>query len=378
MSQQVQTASSIPSIDEIGISRESLTALSKPVSPLPVARREGEEALDDWLLRLPQANETQVIAKSFEPHSAGSPLPDVQAIMYQLLRETGSANILEIGTLFAGSTHVLARAAHAVGNGTVVTIDPFGGDRVPAILQELPTELSGMVHFYPYNSMELFLKNLQAQIEFDAVFIDGDHSYAGAHFDLFSAAQCVKPNGLIVMDNTNESGVTHAALEFIERFPNWRVLGVSSNDIERGYEMKNGILQSLGTAQLYMIKPAGTSLGKFPLKFHVNPPNCTGGNELRLHLTSPSVPGKLDFRGQLLARHHDFHLTGTGVERYLRLGTHVVEKGLSNIRIPVEPVRFEADSSNHNFELVLEFQFIADTAGEALELDGEPELQFSN
>ena len=135
-----------------------------------------------------------------------------------------------------------------------------------------------MVHFYPYNSMELFLKNLQAQIEFDAVFIDGDHSYAGAHFDLFSAAQCVKPKGLIVMDNTNESGVTYAALEFIERFPNWQVLGVSSEDIERGYEMKNGILQSLGTAQLYMIKPAGTSLGKFPLKFHVNPPNCTGGN----------------------------------------------------------------------------------------------------
>ena len=377
MSQQVQVESSIPTIDEIGVSRESLTALSRPVSPLPVVTRDAGESLNDWLLRLPGASETQVIAKSFEPHSAGSPLPDVQAIMYQLLLETESANILEIGTLFAGSTHVLARAAHAAGNGTVVTIDPFGGERVPAIVQEMPSELSRLVHFYPYNSMELFLQNLQAQIEFDAIFIDGDHSYAGAHFDLFSAAQCVKPNGLIVMDNTNESGVTYAALEFIERFPNWQVLGLSREDVERGYEMKNGILQSIGTAQLYMIKPSGTSLGKFPLKFHVNPPSCAGGDELLLKLTSPSVAGILDFRGQLLARHHEFHLTGTGVERYLRIGSHVVESGLINIRIPVDPVRFEADSSDHNFELILDFQFISEEAGQTLELDGEPEFRFA-
>ena len=377
MSQQAQIEPSIPTIDEIGISRESLTALSRPISPLPVVTRDAGETLNDWILRLPGASETQVIAKSFEPHSAGSPLPDVQAIMYQLLLETGSANILEIGTLFAGSTHVLARAAHAVGNGTVVTIDPFGGERVPAILQEMPAELLSKVHFYPYSSMELFLKNQQARIEFDAVFIDGDHSYAGAHFDVFSAAQCVKPNGLIVMDNTNESGVTYAALDFIERFPSWQVLGVSKEDIERGYELKNGILQSIGTAQLYMIKPFGTTLGKFPLKFHVNPPSCDGGDELLLTLTSQSVAGMLDFRGQLLARHHDFHLTGTGVERYLRLGSHVVEPGLINIRIPVDPVRFAADSSDHNFELVLDFQFIAEEAGQTLELDGEPEFRFA-
>ena len=253
MSQQMQAEPPISKVDEIGISPESLIALSRPISPFPVVNRDAGESLNEWLLRLPSANETNVIAKNFEPHSSGSPLPSVQAIMYQLLVERRSSNILEIGTLFGGSTHVLARAAHAVGNGLVVTIDPFGGDRAPAILRELPGELSKLVHFYPYNSMELFLQNLQAKIEFDAVFIDGDHSYAGAHFDLFSAAQCLKPNGLIIMDNTNESGVTFAALDFLERFPNWQALGVDSEGIKRAYDLDKGVLRSINAHQLMLL-----------------------------------------------------------------------------------------------------------------------------
>ena len=174
MSQQVQTEPSIPAIEEIGISRESLPALSRPASPLPIVERADGESLNDWLFKLPGADETKIVADSFGPHSLGSPLPNVQAIMYQLLVETRSAHILEIGTYFAGSTHVLARAANATGDGMVVTIDPFGQDRVPAILQDMPRELSSLVHFYPYNSMELFLQNMQAQLEFDAVFVESD------------------------------------------------------------------------------------------------------------------------------------------------------------------------------------------------------------
>ena len=377
MSQQVQIESSTPTIEEVGISRESLTALSRPVSTLPVMKRDAGVSLNDWAARLRRADETKVIAEYFGPHSSGSPLPDVQAIMYQLLVETGSSNILEIGTLFGGSTHVLARAAHATGSGLVVTIDPFGGHRVPAILQELPSDLSNLIHFYPYNSMELFLQNLQAQIEFDAVFIDGDHSYAGAHFDLFSAAQCLKPNGLIVMDNANESGVTYAALEFLERFPNWQVLGLDGEDIARGYDLGDGILQSFGTNQLYVVRPSGGSLGTFPLKFCRRMPSCDGGDEILLRLTCPSVAGRLVFRGQFMAMPHEAHKSGAGGEHYLRLESHIVENGLIYIRVPVKPVRFEVDQSDHNFENIMEFQFIANDAGGMLEFEGEPEFHFS-
>ena len=378
MSQQVQIEPSIPTIDEVGISRESLTALSRPVLPLPIVNRDTGESLNDWALRLPTAIETKVIAERFGPHSQGSPLPNVQSIMYQLLMETGSAHILEIGTLFAGSTHVLARAAHATGNGMVVTIDPFGQDRVPAILQEMPRELSNLVHFYPYNSMELFLQNLQAQLEFDAVFIEGDHSYAGAHFDVFSAAQCVKPNGLIIMDNTNESGVTFAALEFLERFPNWQVLCVDEGDLKAAHELEGRLLQSLGTDQLYLIRPSGKSLGVFPLKYSISVPMSEGGNEVLLQLAAPSVAGKLNFRGQFIATHHEYHKTGGGGEYHARMESCVVESGQTCIRIPIELVNFEVDRSNHNFQQIMEVQFIAEQPNNVLELDGDPELHFSN
>ena len=384
MSQQAQIEPSIPTIDEIGISRESLTALSRPISPLPIVKRDAGESLDGWLLRLPDAEETQVIANSFEPHSWGSPLPTVQAIMYQLLVETKSSSILEIGTLFGGSTHVLARAAHAMGNnGVVVTIDPFGGHRVPAILRELPGSLSELVHFFPYSSMELFLQNQNAQMEFDAVFIDGDHNHEGALFDVFSAAQCLKPNGVIVMDNTNDYGVTLAALEFIRHFPNWQVLGVDGKDVERGFDLDGGLLQSvsteaLETAQLYLVRPSGKSLGTFPLKFRAEVPSSyEGKDELLLHLVTPSVAGRLIFRGHFNAVHLEFHKTGTAGEHQSRGGSHSVESGLTCIRISIDPVCFDIDRSAHYFDHTLEFQFIADDAGKALELDGEPEFRLS-
>ena len=378
MSQQVQTEPSIPAIEEIGISRESLPALSRPASPLPIVERADGESLNDWLFKLPGADETKIVADSFGPHSLGSPLPNVQAIMYQLLVETRSAHILEIGTYFAGSTHVLARAANATGDGMVVTIDPFGQDRVPAILQDMPRELSSLVHFYPYNSMELFLQNMQAQLEFDAVFVDGDHSYAGAHFDIFSAAHCVKPNGLIIMDNTNESGVTFAALEFLERFPNWKVLCVGDDELKSAHELEGRLLQSLGTGQLYLIAPSGRSLGKFPLKFCRRMPSCQGGDEVLLQLTSPSVSGRIVFRGQFIAMPHQAHITGAEGEHYLRTNSCAVESGATSIRIPIESVQFKADPTEHNGEHIVELQFIADQPNEALELDCEPELRFSN
>ena len=377
MSQQTQEPHSTTTSAEFEDIRDSSKSLSRAVAPLPLVERGVDEALNDWILRLPSAPETEAIADQFGPHGQGSPMPNVQAVMYQLLVETQSAHILEIGTLFAGSTHVLARAAHAVGDGMVVTIDPFGGERVPTILRQMPIELRERIHFYPYNSMELFLNNLQAQIEFDAIFVDGDHGYPGAHFDLFSAAQCVKPNGLIIMDNTNESGVTFAALEFLERFPNWQVLGVDAKDIEGAYDLEGRILQSLGTGQLYLIRPSGKALGRFPLKYTTKVPMCLGGDEIVMWLASPSVSGKLTFRGQFIATHHDYHLTGDGGEYHARRESYFVEGGKSCVRIPVDPVAFDVDPTNHNFEHIMEFQFIPDQPGRALELEGDPELCFS-
>ena len=61
-----------------------------------------------------------------------------RAFLYQTVKAMQARFVIEIGTYYAGTTEVLARAMHANGAGHVMTIDPYGGQRVPAILEAWP------------------------------------------------------------------------------------------------------------------------------------------------------------------------------------------------------------------------------------------------
>ena len=64
--------------------------------------------------------------------------------------------VVEIGTYYAGTTEVLARAMHANGAGHVMTIDPYGGQRVPAIFEAWPPEPRTVTTYAAVDSMGLF------------------------------------------------------------------------------------------------------------------------------------------------------------------------------------------------------------------------------
>jgi predicted O-methyltransferase YrrM len=159
------------------------------------------------------------VRKSQGGNTEGSPPPEHQAILYQLIRELRPKTVLEIGTFFAGTTHIIARALWAKGEGRVITIDPFGGERVPAIIARMPAEISERIDFYPLSSMDFFLHHKVPRGSLDFAFIDGDHTYPGAHFDLYRTSERIRPGGIIVMDNSNLSGVAHATADFLESNP---------------------------------------------------------------------------------------------------------------------------------------------------------------
>ena len=197
-----------------------------PPLSLPVAPRRDGESLEAWLLRLPRTAEHRAVSESLKGMgTSGSPQPELQAVLYELVREARPKTALEIGTLFAGTTHVIARALWANREGRVTTIDPFGGERVPAIIARMPAEIGGRIDFYPLSSMDFFLRTDVSKGALDLAFIDGDHSYPGALFDLYRTSERMSAGGVVVLDNSDKWGVACATADFLERHPDWQLAG---------------------------------------------------------------------------------------------------------------------------------------------------------
>ena len=185
-----------------------------------------------------------------------------RAVLYSLARMLKPEAVAEIGTLFAGTTEVLARALWENGRGLVYTTDPFGGERCPGIIATWPRPLQDVTRFHALNSMD-FLRDLdQRGIVLDLVLIDGNHEYEFALFDLQMAAKLLRPGGVIVMDNAEQTGPFKAARTFLELNPAWREMGhaIASHDRARPFDATRTSVA--GTSFILLQSPAYLPVGE--------------------------------------------------------------------------------------------------------------------
>jgi predicted O-methyltransferase YrrM len=161
--------------------------------------------------------------KDYPPRSFMS--DESRPLLFSLIRSMHPETVVEVGTLFAGTTEVMARALWQNRRGVLHTTDPFGAERCPAIIAAWPDELRKITHFYPMMSMDFYLELERQRVVIDLVLIDGNHDYEFALFDLQMAARLLRPGGIIVMDNVEQSGPFYAARDFVARHPAWTVLG---------------------------------------------------------------------------------------------------------------------------------------------------------
>jgi predicted O-methyltransferase YrrM len=150
---------------------------------------------------------------------------EAQALLHLLVRHMKPENVVEIGSYRISTTEALARAMHANGAGLVHTIDPFGQETVPPLLAAWPDDLRSHVQFHPVNSMDFFAAAARNGLQVGLIFVDGNHDYEFALFDILSAARFLSPGGLIVVDNISQPGPYYAILEFLAGNPGWRQLG---------------------------------------------------------------------------------------------------------------------------------------------------------
>jgi predicted O-methyltransferase YrrM len=199
---------------------QPLVALGRNIE----AQRVTHAALLDYLAG-PVYRELLVYFDTYPPRSLMS--SQSRCILYALIRMMQPEAVAEVGTLFAGTTEVMARALWENGSGVVYSADPFGGDRCPAILATWPAELRRHAEYHDLNSMDFFGAIDRRRIALDLVLVDGNHDFEFAMFDLHMAARLLRPGGIIVMDNSEQSGPFKASRAFLAANPAWRELGAS-------------------------------------------------------------------------------------------------------------------------------------------------------
>ena len=151
-----------------------------------------------------------------------------QALLYSVIRNLRPDHVFEIGSYKAGTTEALCRALHANGHGLLHTVDPFRGDYVAATIAHWPTELLRHVSIHPMSSMDFYMEMERQSVRPGVVFVDGNHDYEFALFDIGRAAKYMTPGGFIFVDNVAQPGPFFAARDFLSANPGWREIGGST------------------------------------------------------------------------------------------------------------------------------------------------------
>jgi predicted O-methyltransferase YrrM len=187
-----------------------------------------------------------------------------RATLYSLVRMMRPQLVAEIGTLYGGTTEVLARALWENGGGVVHTADPYGGERCPAIIAQWPAVLQTHAKFHALSSMDFFARMVLESKTFELVLIDGNHEYEFALFDLQMAARQLRPGGVVVMDNAEQAGPLKAARTFLAANPAWREIGsaLASYDAARPFDRTRASLPE--TAFLVLQAPDHRWIGAGP------------------------------------------------------------------------------------------------------------------
>jgi hypothetical protein len=91
-----------------------------------------------------------------------------------------------------------------------------------------PSPIRDMMSFKPISSGDFFyIGSLHDRRKFDLIFVDGNHVYDYALFDLTLSAQRLRPGGILAVDNAEISGVFYALRSFLLVNPSWLLLGAS-------------------------------------------------------------------------------------------------------------------------------------------------------
>jgi predicted O-methyltransferase YrrM len=282
---------------ELAYTPVDLAALRDPLPTLYAAPELA--AAGDHFARTRTASESLVSAVS-------------QALLYALVRNLRPQHVFEIGTYKAGTAEVICRALHANGRGVLHTTDPYGSHRVPAIVSRWPSELRHRLRFHALDSMSFFgLILADPETRADLVFVDGNHDYEFALFDIGCAARVLRPGGFIVVDNVSQAGPYLAARDFLAVHRDWTEcrVGEHAGDPTKAFD---GARSTIPDTDFMVLRgPLGYGIGNRPTSFGETTLAGSGIAGVTLALADPVPEGVI--HAQCVLR--GFSATKPDVER---------------------------------------------------------------
>jgi predicted O-methyltransferase YrrM len=216
-----------------------------------------------------------------------------QALLYSLVRNLRPDHVYEIGTYKAGTTEAICRALYANGKGIAHAVDPFRGEYIAAVLKLWPPELFRHVRLHAKDSMAFFNDMDREHIQPTLVFVDGNHDYEFAAFDIACGARTIAPGGFIVIDNVAQAGPFFAARDFLAANPDWQELGTAATDYDRDKAFDYHRSTIFETDFMVLRAPLVHGVGERPFnrgRIRWNSLKVAG---LRLKLVPPPQPGRL-------------------------------------------------------------------------------------
>lgn len=341
-------------------------AYDPPAIALPVAS--GSASLIDWLPRFATSSDYDRLIRRFRGVEGRITAASETALLYAVIHRSRPALSLEIGTLFGLSTRIMAEAVVDSGaNGRIITLDPFGAERVPGILASWPKVLRQVVEFRPHNSMQYFL-DLEtagtakgADSPLGVSFVDGHHSFEYALFDIMRSADHTVPGGAIFVDNLEQEGPKSATLQFLRWNPAWSVL----------YEGRLFASHALAPEAIVydggeeapwavLLAPDGIQCARHLLKMMKRGIPYVPVRAISFALRHVTHPGRLSVNLSYYAVPFDFHITGRGMSLQRFSGTLDVPgtDEAASLAFPhgLELQIEKPDQTNVCYEIELSFQ----------------------
>jgi predicted O-methyltransferase YrrM len=266
--------------------------LVKPIGDIPTPQI--DIASDDVIAAIMAAPEFTAATAFFADNpvvSRSLVSAQSQALLYCLVRNLQPDHVFEIGTFRAGTTEAICRALYANGRGVAHTVDPFYGEYVVAVLKHWPPELLRHIELYSMDSMAFYKDKERSGTRPGLVFVDGNHDYEFALFDIGSGGRAIVPGGFVVIDNVAQAGPFFAGCDFLAASPGWRELGSSTRDYNPDKAFDRNRTAIVNTDFMILRAPNALQIDKRPRNFGLVRQWRGTVNGVRINLLPLKRPG---------------------------------------------------------------------------------------
>jgi predicted O-methyltransferase YrrM len=255
---------------------------ARPTIPFPIIDLSSDNPIAE-ILNAPKFSEAQTIIYETAASQRALISAAAAALIYTLVRNAKPQHVVEIGTYYGGTSELICQALHENGSGILHTVAPFEAERVIPIFDSWPQELRRHLEFYLMTSMDFYYRLNERGIRPEIAFIDGDHSYQAALFDIQSLAKSLARRGFLLVDNVSQPGPYYAVTDFLQRNPDWTQCKARNPEWADPNKALDRERTSVPETDFEILRaPRGYSIGSRPVTFG-EMPSTTKVKGLRIH-----------------------------------------------------------------------------------------------